>query len=93
MAGSLVQLAGSNAPAPTTSTQPPSIHPAPTPAGMANYKRIMVQLTKKKAAAAKRLRKGIPAPVSAPSDPSGTGGPNDPAWKQLADLYKNGLPG
>jgi hypothetical protein len=62
---------------------------------MALYNKVQKSIAKK-AAAAKAKKGGKVAmngPVSAPNDPSGTGGPNDPAWQHLADLYKNGLPG
>jgi hypothetical protein len=42
-----------------------------------------------------RLKKSMKAPTTTtrPKSQEGTGGPNDPAWKGLADLAKNGLPG
>lgn len=57
------------------------------------YAKLQKQLAKKAAKTQRAGRRAATGPVSAPSDPSGTGGPNDPAWRQLADLYKNGLPG
>ena len=84
-------------PAPTTTTTP-AFNPAPltpTAKGMAQYQQVQKSVAKKRAAAAAKraANGGIRGPKSAPNDPSGTGGPNDPAWQHLADLYKNGLPG
>jgi hypothetical protein len=70
--------------------------PNPIGPGTPAHAAIMKRLAKAQASGAagrklaKQQRRGV---VSAPNDPSGTGGVNDPAWGNLASLYKNGLPG
>lgn len=50
-------------------------------------------LAKRQAAMNRLRRQRARGPQAMAADPSGTGGPNDPAWQHLADLYRNGLPG
>lgn len=79
---------------PTSTTQPFNPAPlTPTPQGMAQYQKALKAAAKRQAAAKRAAKNQIRGPKTAPSDPSGTGGANDPAWQHLADLYKNGLPG
>ncbi len=100
MAGGLVQMG--RAPAPTSTTTPgsmtagPGFNPAPltpTPAGMAAWAKVQKSLAKRAAKTKRAGSIGARGPKTVASDPSGTGGPNDPAWKNLASLYQNGLPG
>lgn len=63
-------------------------YPANSPERAAQVKACFAQ---KKA---KQVKSGIAkAPTTTTQPKSGNGGPNDPAWKGIADLAKNGLPG
>ncbi len=87
--GPLVRMAGTQAPTPTTAP----VHPAPTPEGMAMWAKLQKQLAKKQAKVRRAGKVAVKGPASLPSNPEGTGSIDDPAWRHVADLFKNGLPG
>lgn len=64
-------------------------YPAGSPERAAQVKACFAQ---KKVGKVKSGIKKMPTTTTTKSA-EGTGGPNDPAWKGLADLAKNGLPG